>query len=300
MESPTDGSSRVHPRDAYPRGEDPRRADPGHGQPVADEPAAAALQPGVLAWCRRLARIVLLSAATFALVIVWFAGLPFTMRRPRRRNAWRRRIFQAWSRTSLRICRVHWHVSGRLPVEPCFLVTNHLGYLDILVIEAAFDATFVSMSELQRWPVFGAMARQFGTIFVDRERKRGIPQTNREMDAALARSNVVVLFPEGRHSRGTGVLPFKSSLFEPAARTGRPVAWGVLHYATGPGDPPAARVVPWVGVSFARQALVLLAVSRVDAHLEIGSDVVSGPDRKQLAEATRTRILSRLVPLDAG
>jgi 1-acyl-sn-glycerol-3-phosphate acyltransferase len=263
------------------------------------EPPAAPLQQGFVAWARRIVRIGLLATVTLALVVSWFAGLPFTWSSAHRRRAWRRTVFQAWSRAALRICRIRVDVRGTLPREPCFLVTNHLGYVDILVIASAFDATFVSMNELERWPVFGFMARQFGTIFVDRKRKRDIPAINRAMDAALERCDVVVLFPEGRHSRGTGVLPFKSALLDAAARAHRAVAWGVLHYATGPGDPPAAQAVPWVGVTFKRQALVLLALGRVDARLVIGPDVVRGDDRKHLAEETRARIVAGFEPLAA-
>jgi 1-acyl-sn-glycerol-3-phosphate acyltransferase len=264
------------------------------------EVQAAPLQRGFVAWTRRIVRIALLAAITTALVVAWFVGLPFTWGSARRKRAWRRIVFQSWARAALWICRVRVEVRGALPLaEPCFFVANHLGYMDILVIASVLDATFVSMNELERWPVFGFMARRFGTIFVDRKRKRDIPEINRQMEAALERSDVVVLFPEGRHSRGTGVLPFRSALLEAAARTQRAVAWGVLHYATGPDDPPAAQSVPWVGVTFKEQVLVLLALGRVDARLEIGADVVRGDDRKRLAEETRARIVAHFEPLES-
>ncbi len=260
---------------------------------------SAPLQRGLVAWTRRIVRICELALLTLAISVVWFVGLPFTFGNPRRRRVLRKRVFQFWSRTALRICRVHLVVRGELPTDAGFFVANHLGYLDILVIEAAFDATFVSMKEIENWPVIGAMARQFGTIFIERGHKRDIPVANRSMSAALERGEIVVLFPEGRHSRGTGVLPFRTALLEPAASSGRAVAWGVIHYATGPDDPPAACAIPWVGNTFARQALVMLALSRIEARLDIGSDIVRSPDRKHIAAATRAHILAHFEPLAA-
>jgi 1-acyl-sn-glycerol-3-phosphate acyltransferase len=263
------------------------------------DPPAAELQRGAVAWTRRIVRIACLAGLSLVAVLAWLVGMPFTWTSAHRRRIWRRHVFQGWSRTALCICRVRLDVRGALPAKPCFLVTNHLGYLDILVIESALDAIFVSMKELERWPVFGPMSKQFGTILIDRKKKRDIPAVNRDMQAALEHCDAVVLFPEGRHSRGTGVLPFRTALLESAASTGRPVAWGVIHYVTGPGDPPAARAIPWVGVPFTRQALVLLALSRVDARLEIGADLVRSDDRRVLARESRARILARFEPLAA-
>lgn len=258
---------------------------------------ALTLQPGWRAWMRRLWRALALSVLTLTLVVLWFGGLPFTWIAPRSRRSWRRVVFRAWARASLRVCAVRLQVVGRLPTKPCFLVANHVGYMDILVIAACVDATFVSMKELERWPLFGFMARQFGTVFVDRGDKREIPAVNEAIERAFEQSDALVIFPEGRHTRGDRVLPFRSALLEPAARGNHPIAWAVLHYATGPNDPPASQAVPWVGVTFRRQVLVLLALERIDARIEFGADVVQGGERKALAQELHARVSERCEPL---
>lgn len=263
----------------------------------SDKAHALTLQPGLRAWMRRLVRVTALFVATLALVVVWFCGLPFTWIVPGLRRRWRRFVFWAWARAALRVCSVRLRIVGQLPEKPCFLVANHLGYMDILVIAACVDATFVSMKELERWPVFGLMARQFGTVFVDRGDKRDIPAVNQAIEHAFEQSDALVIFPEGRHTRGDRVLPFRTALLEPAARGDHPVAWAVLHYATGPKDPPASYSVPWVGVSFRRQALVLLALERIDARIEFGADVVRRADRKLLAQQLHERVSARFEPL---
>ncbi len=262
-----------------------------------DAPPVLRLQTGWCAWARRCARGAAFGVVTLTFSLGWFLTWPLTkLIRPWRRGV-RRWVFRSWSRIALRVCGIHSTVVGGLPERPCFLVANHLGTIDILVIAAHVDATFVSMKELERWPLIGTMARQFGTVFVDRARKREIPEVNRAIDAAFERSEAVVIFPEGRQSRGEHVLPFQPSLLEPAARNGHAVAWAVLGYRTGPRDVPASLAIPWVDVSFLRQLLVLLAVERVDARLEFGPDVVRSADRKELARSLHERVSSRFTRL---
>lgn len=262
-------------------------------------PAACAprLQRGWRAWSRRGVRGAAFGFFTVFFSLSWVVALPVTWVSPRAHRRFRGWVFRNWARSILNVCGVRTTVVGDLPVRPCFLVANHLGSLDILVIAAHVDATFVSMKELERWPLIGAMARQFGTVFVDRSRKRDIPDVNRAIDAAFERSDAVVIFPEGRQSRGASVLPFRPSLLEPAARNGHALAWAVLHYETGPSDPSASLAIPWVDVPFHRHALVQLALERVDARLEFGRDVMRGGERKDLARALHERVSSRFLPL---
>jgi 1-acyl-sn-glycerol-3-phosphate acyltransferase len=256
-----------------------------------------ALQPGWRAWLRRVLRIAALAIATLALVIAWFLALPFTAFWANARRKWRRIVFQAWARTTLRVCSIRMHVVGELSVKPCFLVANHTSYVDVLVLAATVDATFVSMKELERWPLFGLMARQFGTVFIDRAKKRDLPTVNREIERAFERSDAVVIFPEGTHTRGDRVLPFRPSLLEPATRAGRPVTWAVIHYETSPRDVPASRAIPWVGMAFSRQVMVLLALEGVEARVEFGTEVLRGGERKELARELHQRVNERFVPL---
>lgn len=237
-------------------------------------------------------------AVTLALCVVWFVGLPFTWGNVARRKGWRGFVFRAWSRAILRCLAIHVHVRGTLKPGPCFLVANHLGYADIFVIASQTNAMFVSMAELERWPLFGFMARQIGTIFIDRDKKRGIPTVNAQMDTAFEAGYVVVLFPEGRHSRGADVLPFRPSLLAPAAKGDRPIAFATLRYETGPNDPPASQAIPWVGVPIFGQALGLLALERIDAEIVFGDELVRGDDRKELAQELHARISRAFVPLD--
>ena len=84
----------------------------------------------------------------------------------------RHRKFKTWSRGCLRILNVHVTLQGPRPPEPTLLISNHLSYLDIMLIAAEIPACFVAKAEIRSWPVAGWICRTASTIFVDRELRR--------------------------------------------------------------------------------------------------------------------------------
>lgn len=246
---------------------------------------------------RRVVRSVGVVTTTLALSLAWFVVLPFCASSADRRRAWRRLVFGGWARSVLWICDVRVEARGTLPREASFLVSNHLSYLDIVVLASLDDVVFVSMAELVHWPMIGLMARQFGTIFVQRERKRELPEVNEAIERTLREGFRIVLFAEGRASRGADVLPFKPSLLESVARAGRAVGWCAIHYATMPHDPPPSISVCWSDMHIGEQAARLLGLERVDATVTFGDGVVRGDDRKALARELETRVRALFVPL---
>ena len=232
------------------------------------------------------------------LALAWFLVLPLASLSDARRHTWRRFIFQRWSRLCLACLSVRVTVRGSPPREACFLVSNHLSYLDIFVLGSRLDAVFVSALEVANYPFFGLMARSLGTIFIDRAKKRDIPAVNRQMQAWLEKGYVIVLFPEGTSSRGDRVHAFRPSLLEPAARSERPLAVATVRYTTTPPDAPASQSVCSVSQSFLAHALGLLRLKRVVATLTFGGELACNADRKSLAEILRARVEQNFAPLE--
>lgn len=139
-------------------------------------------------------------------------------------------------RRVLRILSVDIKTRGPIPLHG-LLVSNHLSYLDILVLSSVTPAVFVSKSEVKSWPVFGWFARMSGTLFVERGRRSDVTRLNNELSQALDRGALVVLFPEGTSSDGQAVLPFKSSLLEPITQLAHPLTLGCLGYSLPDGRP---------------------------------------------------------------
>ncbi len=232
-------------------------------------------------------RLVSIVAVTSGVFAVWWSGRLFTGSCSPRAHAWRRRAMRRWSRAMVSILGVRIETRGPIPPAPCVLVSNHCGYVDIPVLACCANTVFVSKTEVRSWPLIGGAAAAIGTIFIDRKSRRTIPQVNAAIGAALDAGDRVVFFPEGTSTDGSAVLPFKSSLLEPAAQSGYPVFCAAVHYSTSPSDPPAALAVCWWGdMEFTPHVLRLLRLSQIRAQVEFHPQPQQDTDRKLLAERT--------------
>jgi 1-acyl-sn-glycerol-3-phosphate acyltransferase len=234
-----------------------------------------------------------------ALWLVLLTGqLLLRLVRPSAQQQWRRIIFRRWGRWITAILGVRVEVVGHPPAQPGILVCNHLSYLDIIVLSGCFDAVFVSKAEVAQWPLVGPMTRSADTIFVQRERKRELPDVNRRIAAALAAGDSVVIFPEGTSTKGESVAPFRGPLLFHAAAGGHPVYYASISYRTGAGDAHPSEAVCWWGdMPFGPHFLRLLGLSRIDARVEFGADPVQESDRKLLAEKLWQAIHQIFIPV---
>jgi 1-acyl-sn-glycerol-3-phosphate acyltransferase len=193
------------------------------------------------------------------------------------RAAW----LQNTTRRLLRVFRIETQFTGDIPSSG-LLVCNHLSYLDILVLSALAPCVFVAKREVKHWPVFGWFAKKAGTVFVHRVRHAQATQTVAEIETALHDGALVVLFPEGTSSGGESILPFKSSLLEPAARQTHPLAAGFLRYELGDGDV-SEEVCYWKDMTLVPHLINLCSKRTVQASVHFNHLREGNADRKQLA-----------------
>ena len=238
-----------------------------------------------------------------ALFLGWSAGcwLVYQLARPLGwfRPAALRRVqtglCRAWARGIARGVGLRIQVEGRPPEAPFLLVSNHLGYLDIVTLMAAAPAVFVSRADVAGWPVLGRLARSADTIFIDRALKRDVARVNELIASVLDQGRGLIMFPEGTSTAGEEVLPFRSSLLQPAAALELPVSWASLAYHTPPGEPAAAEAVAWWGeMTFGGHFWRLLGLPRVDARLRFGGEPVSGASRHELARELHAAVSAAL------
>jgi lyso-ornithine lipid O-acyltransferase len=111
------------------------------------------------------------------------------------------------------------------------LISNHLSWLDIVVLGSIKPLRFVSKKEVESWFLFGFLAKLQQTIFVDRDNRNAIISSKKSLEKALVTSPVV-LFAEGTTSNGSCVLSFNSSfIVSPAQavcisyKNYEPIAW---------------------------------------------------------------------------
>ena len=126
---------------------------------------------------------------------------------------------------TLKLAWLHWFatiidlsisVEGAAPNKGCLFVSNHVSWLDIIVLGGVTPAHFVAKSDILSWPVIGYLAKQGGTVFVRRGEKQQARAIGEEMVWLLKQNSTVIAFPEGTTTRGDVVLPFHASLLQPA------------------------------------------------------------------------------------
>ena len=125
----------------------------------------------------------------------------------------RGRLSTRYSRTVCALLNVRINVVGTPPSHHSVLIlSNHVSWLDILVITATVPVIFVAKREVRRWPLIGWVARARGTVFVERERRRQTAEAASDIAQYLAEGQSIVLFAEGTSSDGNRVLPFRPAL----------------------------------------------------------------------------------------
>ncbi len=196
---------------------------------------------------------------------------------------------QRASRRGLRIFKFTAQVAGPVP-SGGLLVSNHLSYLDVPVLASLTPIVFVAKNEIKSWPVIGWLARLAGTLFIDRERRMDVAPVNAAVQTALDGGALVVVFPEGTSSDGQTVLPFKSSLLEPATRQIHSLSISLVQYELDDGDA-GSDVCYWGDVTFLAHLLNLLSKRTVRASVRFAPIPSTDSSRKELAKQLHSEML---------
>ncbi len=212
------------------------------------------------------------------------------------------RITQMFCRVALAILGIGLVVKGRPMTKPGASVANHASWLDIVALNAAHRVSFVSKSEVARWPGIGFLARITGTLFISRDSRAAQAQRD-GLTARLQAGDRLLFFPEGTSTDGLQVISFKSTLF---AAFLTPELKGFLHvqpvsvayHAPAGADP---RCYAWWGdMAFGAHFLAVLA-RRPQGHVQItfhpALPVADVTDRKAFAARCEAMVRSAALSL---
>lgn len=266
---------------------------PSSPQPanVTSPETAAPAAPVRKAWRRRPIRVAIgccrmAGELTIAVVSHFFmCGFKSAADKPAARNRW----MQFCATRFLGIFGIKVGTHGQKPLSG-ILVCNHLSYLDIIVLGSLGPSVFVSKREVRHWPVFGWLTRNAGTVYVDRERRTHVGKVTDEIQEALDRGALVILFPEGTSSDGSTVLPLKSALLEPAADDKRPLSVGLIEYHIDKGSV-ANEVCYWADMTFFPHLLNATAIGKIRATVTFAPVKRESTDRKELARQLQAELL---------
>lgn len=218
------------------------------------------------------------------------------LRRPY--EPWRNAAMRTWAKGMARILNMNIKIEGTPPGPPFFLVSNHVSYIDIVVLNSALKTTFIAKSDVKKWPVIGFMAKTMGVIFIDRARRRDVTRVNKIISEQLNERQGVILFPEGCTSPGATVLPFRPSLLEHPASEKIDVSYAALHYTTGPADEPGYKSVCWWDNDpFYKHIFRMAMNKKIYATLRFGEKMIRNTNRKHLASELHAEVKKIFKPM---
>lgn len=207
----------------------------------------------------------------------------------------RDRIACRWLGKAARCVGARCEWRGQRVAGPALIVANHISWLDILVLGEVFGPGFVSKAEVASWPLLGWLARQAGTLFLQRGDRGSAGQVLDQMTWQLASGRPAIVFPEGTTTAGTAVLRFKPRLFQAAIRTQVPVQPVTLRYLADDGT---AGPVPFLGEqSFFANLWAVLALRRLTVEVVVDAPLPARHDSRLLAARAHARVSA---PLEAA
>jgi 1-acyl-sn-glycerol-3-phosphate acyltransferase len=180
---------------------------------------------------------------------------------------------------------------GELPQPGTFLVSNHISWLDIIVIGQYLPAYFVAKSDILSWPIIGYLSKQGGTVFIRRGDKKHIKATTEKMVWILKQNNNIIAFPEGTTTDGNNVLSFHASLFQPALLTKSVIQPVALQY-----QGLAKQQAPFIGDDdFLPHLIKMLSLDKIEVYVSFLSVIKSvGNDRQSVSIEAREIILTAI------
>ena len=99
------------------------------------------------------------------------------------------------------------------------IVSNHLSYLDVLIVSSLFPSYFITSLDMKHAGFLGHICKMAQCVFVNRKSRSNISNEIQDINDKLLNEANVVLFPEATSTNGEQVLPFKKSMFQAAIDT---------------------------------------------------------------------------------
>lgn len=202
-----------------------------------------------------------------------------------------------WAQRVLRILGVEIQCDGAsLPATAGLVVSNHLSWLDILVIQSLMPAVFVAKAEVRGWPLIGWMAHSCATIFVNRSSRLSAREMADSAASLIEQGFSVVAFPEGTSGDGSELGAFHSNIFEAAIKAGalvQPVTLKHLHALTGM---PARAALFIDDMTLMDSLKNVRATPNIKIQVHLGDCIPSaGHGRKSLAQQAHQSIRDHLL-----
>lgn len=206
------------------------------------------------------------------------------------------RYVQHFCRELCKVFNLEIQVHGVIPREPALWVSNHVSWLDIAVLGSSARVFFLAKAEIEKWPLFGKLAKGGGTLFIKRGSGDSI-KIKEQITTFLKRDIPVLFFPEATTSDGSKIKKIYGRILGAAIDANRPVQICLICYVNQEGE--LDTVAPFIGdISFADHVKNVLEMPKVMVHLmALPAIAVEGHDVESLTEAVHTQMIAGLAQL---
>lgn len=250
--------------------------------------------------------IIKLSIFTFIIIVflIWSFICHYSIRNPNKRLKRFSQNTQFFSNLLLKVFNVDIDVINKPSFDQKFLlVSNHMGFVDILMLASCYPMLFVTSFEMKETPFLGLLTELGGCIYVERRNRNNILNEMGSIIESLQNGFKVTLYPEATSTNGEQVLPFKRTLMMAAGHAGVPIQPVVVNFHQVNGEPFTIKWrdhVCWYGdIPFIISMWKSATLKSVKAEVEFLDQVFPNPDddRSHIANKVHALVSTKFRPV---
>lgn len=200
----------------------------------------------------------------------------------------------------LLVCGIRVEVEGPLPAKKAIVLSNHIGFIEILAYSYLLKGRIIAKESLKTIPFIGFLMHKMGALYIDRKSLKSMMDVCHQMEDALTNGERVLFFPEGTTSRGEGVREPYTALLRPAILSDLPVYLASVS-ALVPSSkwPIASKSVCWAdGISLAGHLFRLLHLPSVKLKIHFAENPMHFKNRKDAGEKIQQGILELMESME--
>ncbi len=209
-------------------------------------------------------------------------------------TSFHKKITQWWLKRACNILSLTVKIKGQLPSDPGFFVSNHVSWMDIIVIGGHTPIRFLSKAEVRQWPIIGWFAACTGTLFIQRGNGKSTVMAN-IIQEELGKGESILVFPEATSTDGKQVRRFFPNMFSAPINANAPVHPLAIHYSEN-GSPSSK--APFINDDeFFSHLLSILKSDNINVTLHALNSISTNIDsrRKVVSDLAREQITDAIL-----
>ncbi len=246
-----------------------------------------------------------LASLLAAYIITCLPIFPFFYLTPQSYRKLNARIVSWYSSLFLKVlgCRIRVNQLPSRLNRNYLLVSNHLSYLDILIISSCFPGCYVTSQEIREMPFLGTITSLAGCLYVERRSRTNLKNEISEITCAIQHGLNVIIFPEGTSTNGEQVLRFRQPLFQSAIDSNKKIVPLSITYTQIDNKPVTTenrdRIFWYDDMTFPDHFAGLAAINHLDVSVHVSCPIraVKAHSCAYLSQKAHTAVKSKFTPV---